>query len=96
MTKLTRAPSQGGERIGLIADEAGKAQQRAGAYLHGEQQFAGGRGHGKSDFALVEDVEADGRFTLPEKVVFAPAGNLNGVLPECFNEIGIGEECRWV
>jgi hypothetical protein len=49
----------GCEGVGLVADQGGKAEQRAGDGANGDDRLSGLRSHGKGDFAADEDVKAD-------------------------------------
>ena len=47
-----------GEGVGLIADQGGQAEERAGDGADGDDGVGAVRSHGERDFAFVEDVEA--------------------------------------
>jgi hypothetical protein len=92
-TELGAVAGERAEGIRLVADEARESEERAGSNLHGKKRISRSRFHGECDFALVEDEEAQGRFTLAEEVVFAATGDVNGMLSKGIDQLRIGEEC---
>jgi len=84
------------ERIGLVADEPGQAEQRTSVRLDGHQLLASRRCHGDGGLAAVEDVEALWVVALFEENTIHVTGDGGGMLLERLDQLGVGDECRRV
>jgi hypothetical protein len=85
----------GSEGVRLVSDEAGKAQERAIGSLDGHNLAPSGRGHGKGDSSLVEDVETGGVIALMKENMVVVVSDTGGVAHQRLDELGVGDEgCR--
>lgn len=80
------------ERVGLVANEAGKTEERTAFGLNGEDRRAPVRGHAERGFAFVKDEEARGGIVLVKQDAVGVADNRRGVLAERANQLRIGEK----
>src|SRR5208337_5536664 len=73
--ELCAAAGDGGKRIGLIANEGGESEDRAGGCLEGDDRFSRPGTHGESGIAFVENVKAGGGVSLAEENALRIAGD---------------------
>jgi hypothetical protein len=93
---LRAASGNGGKRVGLIANDAGQSEQRAGYCLRGHEGFAIFPGHGESDLTLEQNVQTRRWIALMEKNAVVVAGDWNGVFLQRLKEFRVGKKCRWI
>src|ERR1039458_5511444 len=64
ITDLSPGVRNCGERVGLVADESGEAEEGTVSRLYREDRLTLVRGHAERCFALVKDVETHGWIVL--------------------------------
>lgn len=89
---LCTGPRDGGEGIGLVANERGDTEGGACDCLAGKKVLVSSGVHGESGFALTEDEEAGGRISLAKEDAVFFAGERSGALFKSEKELGFGDE----
>src|SRR5208337_3317517 len=80
------------ERVGLVADKSGEAEEGTAPRLYREKWLALMRGHTKRCFALVEDVETHGGIVLLKEDAVGVANDGRRVLTERADQLRVGEK----
>src|ERR1035437_3305663 len=86
----------GGERVGLVADQSRQTKKRTGGRLDGHQLLPGGRCHGEGGLALAENVQALRAISLVEQNAISATEDCGGTFFERLDQLRVGNKRRRV